>query len=120
MLFVIGLYLYEMSPCTTLEADAEIIRYSTPVSRWEIKWSEVTRIETSYGGATVLHGHKKTMVLPSPSMWQQEGKVQMLEFIQAQAQAWDIPQQRTLRASFQSYRNTRVSLFKKPKPPLSQ
>ncbi len=119
ILVLIGVYLYLMSPFTTLEADSEIIRYSTGISCWEIKWSEVTRIETSSKGHMVLHGHNKRLTLPSSTMWAKEGKEQMLAFIQSQAQAWEIPQQQTLRASLQGCKNTRTALPKRSRPPLS-
>lgn len=108
-----------LAPGTTVEADAEIIRYSTVGNCWEIKWSEVTKIETSLC-AFVLHGDNKTLAMSGTSMWKSEGKEQMLAFIQSQVQAWNIPQQQTRSAAWQGSKNTSTSLPKHPRPPLSQ
>ncbi len=106
-----------LGPGTTVEADSELIRYSMSARCWEIKWSEVTKIETS-PNAIVLHGHSKRLAMPGASMWKSEGKEQMLAFIQTQSQAWNIPQHQTLAADFRASKNTKISPTNR-RPPLS-
>lgn len=115
----LGMHGLMFSLSTTLEADAEMIRCFSGATRWEMKWSEVSSIETSPSGKIVLHGDNKRLVLPSPILWRSERREEMLQFIQSQAQAWNIPREQTRRANLQGCKNTKVMLPKRPKPPVS-
>ena len=106
-------------------ADSEVIWQTTTSAHYEMKWSEVSKIEFAAQAdsadciAIVLHGHDKRLALSGPAMWKSESRAPMLEFMQSQTQAWNIPQEQTRRAGFRMSKNTRVSLPKRPRPPLS-
>lgn len=102
-------------------ADSEGIWAMTSRVRYEIKWSEVSKIEfdMAHSTAIVLHGPDKKLALCGPAQWKPEGQAPMLEFIESQIKAWNIPREQTKTAAFQVSRNTKIALPKRPKPPVS-
>jgi hypothetical protein len=74
-----------------MEVDAEIIRYSTNLRSSEIKWSEITSVETT-PSAMVFRSHNKRLRLPTKRFEESGEFAPISEYIQGQIRAWNIPQ----------------------------
>ena len=121
----LGAFLVLAEEVVEVGADSEGVWQTTKSARYEIKWSEVSKIEfaaqsdIAQSMAIVLHGADKKLALFGPAQWNSEGREPMLEFIDSQIKAWNIPCEQTKRAAVQMSKDTKVVLSKRPKPPLS-
>lgn len=117
-LFFLGLSIFLIAMQGPLEADYEGIWQTTPAGRYEMKWSEVAKIETDLNDHMVLHAPNKRLAIPGPTAWREEGRAEMVLFIESQIKAWSIPREQTTRASLQASKNAKVPRSQR-RPPLS-
>lgn len=109
MLFAVlsGAYLLLFSG--TVEVDAQTVTCRTPLAQYQIKWDEVSHIETDkQGGSLVLCGENKILAVLGPMFWSGKDKMEMLMFIGAQLEKRGIETQQPEKVVLRLSKNTKV------------
>ena len=117
-LFFVSFYIFLILVGGFIEADAEGIWQETLLGRYEMKWDEVTEIQTDWRSTIVLLGDDKRLLFSGPNGWKGDEKEQMLQFIKTQIEAREIPQREAVGTILQMPKNTKVARNSR-RPPLS-
>jgi hypothetical protein len=92
-----------------VEMDSQVIRYSTPVGRYQIKWDEVQNIETDMqGGNLVFNGADKRVAVPGPGYWSGADKENMVKLLFAQMEQRQIQMATTQKAVSKWSKNAKI------------
>ncbi len=105
----VGLSVFLLLFCGTLEMNSEIIIFHKPLKRFQMRWDEVTRIELDRMGSTmVFWGENKRLVGMGPYYWQGADRKDMLLLVATQIDKLGITVQQSEKAMFRRSKNTRV------------
>ena len=108
-LIFVGLGVFLVLFSGTLEMNSEIIISRTLLKGHQIRWDEVTRIESDRMGSNIVFwGENKRLVGLGPYYWQGADRNEMFLLVAKQMDKLGITMQQSEKAMFRRSKNTRV------------
>lgn len=82
-LLLVGSGVYLLLVVGPIEIGADSIVQNTLLSRREMRWDEILRVETQSQTEIVLHSLERRLVIPGPNAWEGAHRDSMVEFFEA-------------------------------------
>ena len=108
-LLFVGLGGYLILTAGTIKMDSDTITYITILARYQMRWSEVERIETDMSGSSVVFfGNNKQLAMYGLGYWSGVDREQMLRVMTAQTELRQIKTEQTQKAMYRRSKNTKL------------